>query len=90
MAAGLVWISADTRLRQFDLEDTEVAQFYVIALGKCLDDMIQRALNHVEHLVLNEAGFIADAYYDFAFGECAHSLGNFEGMKCWRLCDGKP
>ena len=72
-----VGIAADARLADFDLEDAEVAQFHLVALGERLGDVIERFLHHVEHLLLDEAGFIADANNQVTFCESHNFLSGF-------------
>jgi len=65
-----VGIAADARLADFDFKNAEVAQFHLVAFGERLGDVVQRFLHHVEHLLLGEAGFPADAGDEVAFGQC--------------------
>ena len=71
--SGLFGLRPDARLADFDFKDAEVAQFHLVALGERLGDVVQCFLHHVENLLLAEAGFVADADDQVAFGQC-HSF----------------
>ena len=66
-AAGLIRIATDPRLREFDLEDAEVAKFHGIALCQCIGDVIQRLLDDFEDLVLDQACFVTYFNDEFPF-----------------------
>jgi hypothetical protein len=50
----VIRIAPDARLGQAHLEDAEVAQFHSVALGEGVGDVIERALDNVEDLMLHQ------------------------------------
>ena len=66
-AAGLIGVTADTRLGQFDFENAEVTQFHGVALREGVGDVIEGPLDNIEYLMLNQAGFVADLNDEFPF-----------------------
>ena len=66
-AARLIRVAADTRLGEFNFEDAEVTQFDRIALSECVGDVIERSLDDVEDLVLDQACLVADFNDEFPF-----------------------
>ena len=66
-APRLVWIAADTWFSEFDLEDTEVSQLHSITLSEGIGDVIERPLDDIENLVLDQACFVTDFNDEFPF-----------------------
>jgi hypothetical protein len=66
-AAGLVRITTDPGLGEFDFKDAEVAQFDSVALCKSIGDVIERPLDDFEDLVLDQACFVTDFNDEFPF-----------------------
>ena len=71
--SGLFGLRPDARLADLDFKDAEVAQFHLVALGERLGDVIEGFLHHVKNLLLDEAGFVADADDKVAFCQ-SHSF----------------
>jgi hypothetical protein len=65
---GAIGVAADAGLAEFDLEDAEVAELHGLALREALGEMIERALDDVEDILLHHAGFVADANDQIALG----------------------
>ena len=66
--AGVVWISAHARFADLDFEDTEVSQFDLSALGHRFGDVVESLLHDIQHLLLDQIGFVADADDKVSFG----------------------
>ena len=67
-ASWLIWIAADTRLGQSDLEDPKIAQLDRLPLCQGIGNVIQRALYHLENIVLDQTCLVRDSYNQFPFG----------------------
>lgn len=65
---GGVGIAAHTCLAKFDFEDTKVSEFDGFAASDGIADVIQGLLNHIENLLLHQAGFVGNADYEVPFG----------------------
>ncbi len=65
---GVFWVAPDARLAGYYIEHPEITQLHLVAFGKRLRDVIQGFLHHIEHLALNQPGFLADAYDEITFG----------------------
>ena len=65
---GAIRVATDARLAEFYLEDAEVAQLDGLSVREAFGEMIQRALDDVEHILLHHAGLVADADNQIAFG----------------------
>jgi len=63
-----IGIATNARLAEFYLEDTEVAELDGLTMREAFSEMIERALNDVEHVLLHHAGLVADANDQIAFG----------------------
>jgi len=72
-----VGVPPNPRLANLHLEDPEVAQLDGFAPGERVGDVVQGFLNHGQHLLLDEAGFLADAEDEVAFGHGRLGLGHF-------------
>jgi hypothetical protein len=64
---GAIRIAADARLAELDLEDTKITKLDGLPIGETFGQMIQRALDDVQHVLLNHSGLVADAYDKVAF-----------------------
>ena len=65
---GAIGIATNARLAEFYLEDAEVAQLDRLPVGQAFREMIERALDDVEDVLLHHAGLVADADDQVAFG----------------------
>lgn len=66
--ARIVWISAHAGFADFDFKDTEVSQFDLSALGHRFGDVVKGLLDDIQHLLLDQIGFVADANDKVSFG----------------------
>ena len=66
-ASRLIRVAAHTWLGEFDFEDAEVSQFDRISLRESVGDVVERPLDNIENLVLDQAGFVADFNDEFPF-----------------------
>ena len=69
---GAVRVAADARLAELDLEDAEVAQLDGLPVREAFGEMVERALDDVEDILLHHAGLIADTDNQIAFGQIRH------------------
>ena len=60
IGGGGIRVAPDACAADFDLEDTEIAQFDLVALGDSLRDVIKGFLNNIQNLLLYKARFGAD------------------------------
>ena len=67
-AARLIRISSHPRLGQARLENTEIAQLNSNVLGQAVGNLVERALNHVKHLMLDFARLVTNGDDDVPFG----------------------
>ena len=69
---GLVRITSDTGTGESHLEHPEIPQLDTITFGQCIRDMVERLLDDIEDIALNETRFVADGNDEIAFGEVGH------------------
>lgn len=69
---GLVGVATHTGLAALNLENAEVAQLDVTALGESLQHDVERHLDGFGDLLLGKASFFVDRGDDFAFCEVGH------------------
>jgi len=69
-----VGIAADPALRIFISKTPKLRNSTLSPLASDSADVIEGFLHHVEHLLLDEAGFAADAYDQVTFCECHNFL----------------
>jgi len=50
------------------LKNAEVSQLHRDVIGEAISDMIERALDDIEDLVLHHPGLVADCHHDVALG----------------------
>ncbi len=63
---GAVRVAADARLAEFYLEDAEVAQLDRLPMREAFREMVERALDDVEDILLDHSRFVADANDEIA------------------------
>ena len=68
-AAWLIWVTAYARLGQTRLKNAEVTQFYRHISGQAVGDLIERALDNVENLMLHHSSLVTDRYYNVTLGQ---------------------
>ena len=59
-AARHVGVPPHPWLRELDLEDSEIPEFDVVSLGQRLNNLVERLLDDLEHIMLHQPRFIAD------------------------------
>ena len=67
-AAGLIGVATDPRLRQPDLQYTEVPQFHRLTLCQRIGNVVESPLHHLENIVLHQARFVRNLYHQLPFG----------------------
>lgn len=69
---GFIGVSADAGFGEADFKDSEVSEFDVLAVGEGVGDIVESFLDYGEDILLDDAGFVADAHYEVAFGKVWH------------------
>ena len=65
---GLIRDSNDSRLGQTRLKNAEIAQFDRVIVGEAVGNLIKRPLDHIEDLMLDDAGLLTDGDDNVALG----------------------
>ena len=73
-AARFIWIAADARLRQPGLKHAEIAEFDRHVIRETVRDMIECPLDHLEYVMLDHAGLVADRDDDVSFCKLGHII----------------
>ena len=68
----LVRVPADPGTSQAYLKHSEVTKLHAVSLGEGIGDVIERALDDIEDIALDESGLVADGNDEVAFGQVGH------------------
>jgi hypothetical protein len=71
-ASRLVRIAANAFFGESNFEYPEIPQLDIFAARQRIGNQIERSLDYVKHLMLNQAGVITDLYNDVPFCQVSH------------------